>query len=332
MKRIVQAWLVPTLFATGMVRAQAPISPAQLDVNLGPLVVDRYDGVQSNSGNIADDLGCNASSIYRTCVQQILNYYSSEGVVGVAIQLGMAGGPLGSGGSGSTPFANISGTENQGWLNNLSNFFQDVQSAQIPYVSLRLNMSGGWGGSESMAYTYCTIETSGPGSGTGPVQPCGPPPNPPLVQRQLFCYPWLPWCNYTYTDQFGSSSEQCYGCGNAYGYNNNPYLPYTVNLGGEDLPGSWGWTANSPFVKWFGDVLSLAKGRVIIREITLIDEVLLSQTPVQARMVYHNYNTEAGNVSSPVSILSTLGAVMQSRGFDPGAVIVSTESWNQCTR
>jgi hypothetical protein len=105
MKHIVQVWLASTLLAAGGLRAQAPIGPAQLDVNLGPFEVDKYDGTSlTPAGAIGDGAACTQYPVYRDCVRHILsNYdgngagdgdYNSQGVLGVAIQIANGRGRL----------------------------------------------------------------------------------------------------------------------------------------------------------------------------------------------------------------------------------------------
>jgi hypothetical protein len=248
----------------------------------------------------------------------------------------MAGGASLNTSDGSTPFSSISGGVNQQWLNNLYLFFQDLRAANIRYVALRIVAAGGWSSSETMAYQqYCTLEVLGSdgktpvsGSGTGPVQPCTQQAPAGYVPVQLVCYPWLPWCNINTLNSQGNPVENCYGCNDPTGYNDLPYLPQSL--------GAWPWVTNSPnpFVTWFDYVLQRAQwAQLTIREVVLVDEAQLSQTPVLARMIFDNVNTVASGGNPPDSILpgailGFLGQEMPKYGFDPGAVILSSESWN----
>jgi hypothetical protein len=70
---------------------------AQLEVNLGPIALDYYDGVSQNSSGLVASgpnvpaCSYGAGSNYRACMQTVLQGYNQQGVVGVKIYFSLNG-------------------------------------------------------------------------------------------------------------------------------------------------------------------------------------------------------------------------------------------------
>jgi hypothetical protein len=103
MKCALQVCLVIAL-AGARLQAQESIAPAGLEVNLGVLFVDWYDGCTTAEGAnpclgqppqgaavILGDSACPGTMVYRACIQYELSSYAQQGVVGVRFQFGMNG-------------------------------------------------------------------------------------------------------------------------------------------------------------------------------------------------------------------------------------------------
>lgn len=300
------------------------IQNAKLEVNLGPMFIDWYDGTHLNDNQRAvkdpnNSPGCSAAQVYRDCIKSILAGYKSQGVVGVRFFLGMTGPPYGTAfvdSSGNPGNPNSSGPKvdipNPTYMSNLGLFFQDLRAANIKYVTFTPDISGHLGVDVNyMNMTYCylqgvTTNTSEDGIASPDNRSCA------TGQTALNYYPWLPFPQY-----YGTAVP--YMTSNADGYNNELYL-----LGSH---GSWTWGAGSPFLAFFDRTLTAAQNAaLIVREVDLLAETSLSQHPVVARMIYNNVAPLAANQDTltGVPVLAILGQYMQNHGFDSGAVILSS--------
>lgn len=117
MKYALQVCLAIVLGTAGASKVRAAdVGPAQLEVNLGVIALDFYDGCITNSETnscnnvvyinglpwfpsnpgtstiwVLHDPTCGPDAVYRTCIKNILAAYAAQGVTGVAFQFGMNG-------------------------------------------------------------------------------------------------------------------------------------------------------------------------------------------------------------------------------------------------
>src|SRR5277367_1636172 len=129
-----------TLFATTILlpctRPAFGATPPRLEVNLGPLWVDRYTYTDMNTGHSVY-AACSATLSERTCMQHFLTSYAKQGVTGVRFQFALGGG------AGSTPF-NAKGTVSDVWVENLKAFFSDVKAAGIRNITPTSTLNQPW--------------------------------------------------------------------------------------------------------------------------------------------------------------------------------------------
>jgi hypothetical protein len=286
---------------------------AQLEVNLGPINIDSYDGVSPNSysgvtsgPNIPACSYTGTQSNYRACVQYVLAQYSAQGVTGVRIYFGM------NGESGSTPFLNSSGALDPNWLAKLSLFMQDLRAANLRYVSLSPSWAT-WGtgnmsiyacisGSQG-AYRYDFTCTS--------------------ANANAVFYPWLAWAT-TYTPPQQSAANP-----NPYGQQGGPYdeagplaYNYAPQLGDANAPPfsprPWVWTSaagsSSPMFKfWDGIFATIANAQLQVREVDIYPEVPMFLSSLYGRLVYDNVQN--------VSPLDVINQIMMAHSLSPTATL-----------
>jgi hypothetical protein len=300
MKRLLYVCLAAlALFPGPRLRAQS-ISPAQLEVNLGPIAIDWYDGTSTYPNNDQgvpagpDVPACSFTdqgSNYRGCVQAVLNNYGSQGVVGVRFQFGMTGDGW------STPFTSQTGTMSTTWLNNLSLFFQDLRAANIQWVS----MTPGWipWGEGNMTIQGCTTT----GSTAVTLGTC---------QNAVF-YPWLHFGLPALPKDGGTFSLF-----DPNGWNNAPYLGYSQ--------GAWQWGPGSsyPLYNFFDQIFgAVAQAQLAVREIDLCPETSLSNFPVYARLISDQTQLPSPGNGLSVLPLGFIRNVMEAHGLG-GWVTMST--------
>ena len=280
------------LIAGPELRAQS--LQAQLEVNLGPIAIDLYNGTSANNSNLIASgpniPACSfsgAASNYRTCMQAVLSAYSQQGVSGVRIYFGMNGDgandPNADGGSQSTPFLNSSGAPNPAWFQNLSLLFQDLRAANIRYVSLtpawgtfspgRMSIYACISGSQG-SYSYNFSCTS--------------------ANANAVFYPWLPWA-LTYAAANTPANPGSFAVqGGPYDqvgmndYNDVPQLTITAGR-----PQPWQWsssaTSGSPLFNFFDGIFAAtANAQLQVRELDLFPEIPMYLSSLYGRLVFDN--------------------------------------------
>ena len=299
-------------------RAQSTLQ-AQLEVNLGPIAIDAYNGTSANnSGLVASGPNVPACSYsgpgsnYRTCMQAVLGAYSQQGVTGVRIYFGMNGDgvndPNADGGSQSTPFIDSSGTPNPAWFQNLSLFFQDLRAANIRYVSL----TPAWGTFSPGRMTIYACISGSQGSYRYDFTCMS-------ANANAVFYPWLPWA-LTYApantpanpgpfaaqggpfDQVGMND-----------YNDVPQLTFTA---GQSQPWQWSSSANSgsPLFNFFDGIFAaVANAQLQVREVDLFPEIPMYLSSLYGRLVFDNVQY--------VAPLDVINQIMQSHQLSQTATI-----------
>ena len=99
------------------------VSPSPLEVNLGSVPIDLYDGTSANSYLPS----CSPSWRTRACLQYFLSRYAIEGVTGVRFMFNATSWPS----TALTGPGNVSGT----WAANLLNFFNDLKAYGITNIT-----------------------------------------------------------------------------------------------------------------------------------------------------------------------------------------------------
>lgn len=123
-------------------QARAAIAqPSQLEANLGPLPIDKYDqinwdptitrqyAIASNSGS------CTPSGTVRQCLQAILQHFRQQGATGVRVKFALCGGAW------STALLNCgtgynSGSLNSAWVSKMNLFLDDVAASGFTNITV----------------------------------------------------------------------------------------------------------------------------------------------------------------------------------------------------
>jgi hypothetical protein len=124
-----------TAYFSPRVSVSGGISPSALEVNLGPLALDDYDGTTPNASvqagwSIAACQGwitTSSNPIYQACMQYLLGNYAIQGVTGVRFQFNTASPPS----KALTSPAVVSST----WTNHLSSFLNDLKAFGITDIT-----------------------------------------------------------------------------------------------------------------------------------------------------------------------------------------------------
>ena len=302
---------VLSLLGCWQLHAQSALQ-AQLEVNLGPIAIDVYDGTSQNSSSLIASGPNNGNcsygpgSNYRACMQSVLNAYAQQGVVGVRVQFGMNGDGIGDpgadSGSLSTPFLNPSGSLDPNWLARFSLFLQDVRAANIQYVTF-------------------TPAWSPFGTGRMSIYACisGPPyrydftctANNPNTNAVF--YPWLPWA---LTYRAGSGQGGPFDEAGQLAWQNAPELGDINTQAGAPQP--WRWTSdstqNSPLFKFLDAVFTaVAQAQLQVREFDIYPEI-----PMRASSIYGRMTFDPVQLVGPMDVINT---IMQAHGISPAAAM-----------
>ncbi|HEY1261623.1 MAG TPA: hypothetical protein VGF34_20425 [Stellaceae bacterium] len=163
----VLAAAIATAHAADPSTTPGSISPAKLEVNLGPLPIDVYDDAIANDGLIPS---CSKAESVRHCVKSILGKYVRQKVTGVRFNFGLGGGYVN-----STAF-DAKGNVQAYWVYNLSRFFADLKSAGISKVTPTSSLGPDWSGK---LQPVTAVYRAGHGC--------------PKGSKRLLFYPWLPY-------------------------------------------------------------------------------------------------------------------------------------------
>lgn len=246
------------------------ISPAQLEVNLGPLSLDACDGITTNSAPYVTPSVCSTGQVVQSCIKTVLRNYALQGITGVRSQFGLMGSV-----SYSTAF-NSDGSVHSPWLANLKRFFQDLAAYGITRVTLTPAMGEGWSGPLGSVVQLPYPNTPG--------CPGYDPNNPSRLQtatQSLYAFPWLPNGLTTDTrDPFRSGTDNAsvnreYACGPV----------NTANF--------WGWDKMYNLISQIAATAADPTVGITIDEVDLQNEVNLESFAVQARLIYDNWTYTA---------------------------------------
>ena len=286
--------------ATASVTVTAgPVRP-QLEVNIGPLWVDQYSYEVLNTDQSIYP-ACSAALSVRTCMQNFLSSYASQGVLGIRFQFALGGG------AGSTPF-DAQGNISTVWLANLNAFFADAKAAGIENVTPTSTLNQPWSGSPSgINLTTMTV-------------PYRQGPNCTAGSETLAFYPWLPYGLDPADNYYPADKEQ-----------NEAYYCSPEN------PIFWGW---EPFLSLVGDVALQAENVGInIEEWDIENEVDFWNFTNEAREMYdpitdtpvlalvggaleeHGFNSGAATFSVQTPAVSQPGVACNSMFGDSGYAI-----------
>ncbi|HLJ16494.1 MAG TPA: hypothetical protein VKV15_18485 [Bryobacteraceae bacterium] len=269
------------------------ISPSSLEVNLGPVPIDDYDGITMN-GNGEVFPACPGGTV-QACMQTFLQNYALQGVTGVRFQFGLGGGAI------STAFCLAqdnpagcagAGSVNATWVRNLARFFLDLWSYGLTRITPTPVMTDLWSGTLQLDTNMQYPSTYG----------C------PTGGKHLDSFPWLPFgfdpSNHDFPDGF---------------HDNNAWAcsPFNTNFWGwgnmQNLVNNIAASAQNPWA-----ALGLAAppgGGLTIEEFDLQNEVSLKDFTVLARLIYDN------TTNTPV--FQFLGQNLPNYGYSSTAVTVS---------
>jgi hypothetical protein len=284
------------------------VAPARLDINLGPVPLDRY----SNGSNAGSIPSCPDGWTIQRCIQRTFsnspgedrtpNNYVVQGVRGVRFMFGLGGG------ADSTPF-DASGNLRTPWLNNLRQFFSDLHSWGIERITPTPLLAEEWSAAGEIApapdghFKYRTqpvrmsLQVDHDGN-----------PATLAVSVPLFFLKWLPFglldC------KSPSSPSGCIvhawpdGIGNNQAYNQASQNPHF-----------WGW---QPFFNIMGYVFyEAALNGLQIADLDLQNETDVVNATVLARLLF--------DTTTQTDVLGEIRDLMYWYGFDPGRVTVSTK-------
>lgn len=229
----------------------AGISPTKLEINLGPMPLDRYMDSTPQGSLIP---ACSSSWTVRNCIKNMFNNnpgsppytannYVAQGVTGVRFFYALRGG------ASSSPF-DAGGTLNTTWLNNLQQFFTDLRSYGIQRVTPTAVMAGNWSG----PLTRRTVTS------------CG-------VSKQLDFFPWLPFgleITNSYPDE--QDNNNAYNCAAA--------TPADV---------WWGWQPMFNLID--AVLARAQTATLIVADFDLENELNMLDFTVVARLIYDNTHT-----------------------------------------
>jgi hypothetical protein len=245
-----------------------------IEVNLGPIPIDKYDGVATNSsgtlnnGVILANCSGTPTPTIQYCYQQYMyNYNHNQSITGVRFQFGLAGG------ANSTPF-DTSGNVSSTWVANLGMFFSDLYNHNITTITIQPNL-GLWSDDSNSYYTTGTSNCDGSS------------------------------LNFPYFLPFGVRADNGYpDCQG----NNNAYTMTSTSTGTGNASFNcltcWGWT---PFYNLMDSVLYQASyAGLTVEELDLNNEMDIVDFPVSARLMYDNTSPNCPGMSYCPNILEDM--------------------------
>ncbi len=243
------------------------IGSSQLEVNLGGVPFDWYDGAATNSEHNNFFPNCPANIlVIQACMQYFLGSYAVQGVTGVRFQFGTMSPP-------NTAFLRKDNV-NPTWVANLARFFGDVAAYGISDVT----PTPSW---DDYGNAYGNAVCA-------PIPDTGCPTYPATCVggRYLQFSPLLP---------FGRDP----GTGNPDGDGGSAVHENSAYYCSPSNPAFWGWSNHYSLVE---SIASAAQGAALnIAEFDLENEVNLLHHTVQARLIYDNIPADSpGNQMIPV--------------------------------
>jgi hypothetical protein len=294
------AWFLALLL---LPPALCQIAPARLEINLGPVPIDKYHLDGLNAGTIPS---CPDSWTVQRCIKRIFdnpsgdpdhtpNQYVAQQVKGVRFKFGLGGGAH------STPF-DSSGNWRATWLSNLQTFFHDLKSYGIERVTPTPVLVDDW-------------------SAADPIDPSGFKYESTLLDTRdrfpLFFQKWLPFglldCR---TDRTKPEWDQPNGFlgGCDHGWvdgvgNSSAYYVAKAN------PQFWGWT---PFLTLMNKVVEAVKlANLQIGDLDLQNEVDLVNATVYGRLFW--------DPVTQTDVITQLRGILETHYFNPNLVTASTK-------
>ena len=333
------------------------VTPSQLEVNLGDLPVDYYDGVTLNSYSGSYPwcpLAGTSMVVVQACMEYMLSAYAVQGVTGVRFQFNTQAAP-------STAFDGAYNVRSA-WLKNLANFFVDLRA----YGMDKINPTPSWddyGGialsieaqaGNQIASLPCVPYPSTPGCPT--VALC---PAPAPAGASSVCPKSPSYCTTTVNGQTVLGKHLVF----------TPLQPYAVdpndgnNADGRTDLGNGGYAcspANTGFKGWdkiynLVDSIGCAAATpvacaaslqsaqscsapvtaacgspdpatgITIEEVDMMNEVELEVIPTLGRMVYDNTNNNPSTGAQGVPVFQYIGGALAKHGYNAGAVTVSVD-------
>jgi hypothetical protein len=283
--------------------ARIPIStagiwPSALEVNLGPLPVDLYDGSAINTNN-SPFPACSSNWVVQACMQNLLSNYAIQGVTGVRFQLAVTRSP-------STAF-DSNGTFQQSWITNLTNFFGDLAAFGITNIAPTTS----WDDFHQSSNLNLNYDNAIPPNPCEPIPTDGcsgysncttssdaPVPNAP-GRRVSFSH-LLPYGIVPGPDADGKGLNSAYACS-----------PINTTF-------FWGWSHHYSLID---QVAAAAQSKgLTIEEFDLENEVSLHNFTVQARLIYDN------NPQAMTAVLETLGPALSNHNYAATVLTVSSDT------
>jgi len=238
------------------------IAPATVEVNLGALPVDKYqDCVLNNHTYVPTCNDPNNNKSVRTCIQEVLAGYRTQGgatvATGVRFLFGLGGGGY------STPF-NPTGHGLRPWLAKLNDFLKDVHDAGYTKVTPTPVLVEAW--SAVHGSPFHTDQTG--------VSSCG-------TTKKMRWFPWLPFgLEISVNDEcLNNPSKACNPLPDCAGYNN------AYNVAASN-PHFWGWASYFNLMDFVFQKVQ-ANG-LDIADFDVQNELDLFNFTVLGRLIYDN--------------------------------------------
>jgi hypothetical protein len=339
---------------TATFNARIPISSSKgiatshLEVNLGPLPIDLYDGSALDRVLSCDPVtgcfpGCSADkAVTQAHMQYLLSNYAIQGVTGVRFQFATRTFP-------SSAF-DTSGNVQQSWVGHLANFFEDLKTFGITNVT-PTPVWDDFTGAERQDYADKSLlgqacrpypDTPGcPTLGQCPT-PCDPNASSctgPCPRLGSWCQTGSPlklgkYLGFSPLLPYGADPNDQYNVDGSRDLGNNAYFCSPFN------PGFWGWTKAFNVIDSIGCAAATPSacaalpssctapgivgctnpdtGGLRIEEFDLENEVNLVDNTVQGRLIYDN--------TTGTPVFSYLGGALAKHGYTARVLTVSVNT------
>jgi hypothetical protein len=295
-------WQIPKQVTT-------TIAPSLLEVNIGPLPVDKYNEV------LPGQAACpNPSWTVKQCIANMFRNnpnatpysplnYRKQGVTGVRFQFALGGGYF------SKPFT-AKGQIQAAWVSKLQQFFNDLKSYGVERVSPTAALVDNWSVSNGDCIGDGCISLTRFPAPTPAEQEGLRPDGCPVWVREGFFVPWLP---------FGFAVEQDGGLYPDRADGNKAYE--CARRPPDSL--FWGWT---PYLTLVDQILSAARQAGLqVADFDIQNEMNVTDFTVHGRLLYDLdiRRVPGGTIDKSVNVLSEVRERMRRNGFSADRVIGS---------
>ena len=295
-------WQIPA-------QATTTIAPSSLEVNIGPLPIDKYNQV------LAGQAACpNPSWTVKQCIANMFRNdpnsapysslnYRKQGVTGVRFQFALGGGYY------SKPFTS-NGQIQAAWVSRLQEFFHDLKSYGVQRVSPTAALVDNWSASDGNCSGDGCIPFTRVAAPSAAEQADLRDPSCQVWTGDRLFVPWLPFGFEVPATGSGIGRLDTSDGNRAYNCARRP-------------PNSlfWGW---NPYLNLVDQILSAARQAGLqVADFDIQNEMNIPDFTVYGRLLY-DLNTYPGGTS--VNVLSEVRERMRRNGFSADRVIGSVQA------